>query len=462
MSGNQDGDGQRASDSHNRPIAAGQGSSHSHSYLYDADGALVELHGTPFTAPTALRRAVVAALMLIAALTVAGMVALWPNAAAVEDLIQRASGLTGESQTVRGEVLSTSAACAATGGQAGGVQAASGEVEGRVPCVAVRIGLLDGLDTGQLVTIEVTGAQATSGLRAGDTVQLTASAPIDAQAPESASAQQRGALQLSYALAGPERTVPLVILALLFAAVVITVGRLRGFLALAALGVSGAVLLVFVLPALLAGGPGLAIGMVGSTAIMFVTLFFVHGWNLRTASALIGTLFGILMVSGISLVAVASTRLTGLGDEAAGLLSGFAPTLDLRGILTCSILIAGLGVLNDITIAQASSVWELRAAAPQLSRRDIYARAMRIGRDHIASTVYTVVFAYAGAALSVLLLVYAAGAPVFELLSREDFAIEIVRTLCGSVGLVLAVPVTTAVAAWLVPAQLGSHTSATR
>ena len=394
-------------------------------------------HSTLPAVPTSrtVARATLLTLLAVAVLTVLGMVWLWPSQAAVGQMVDRAQALTGVTESVRGEVLGVSDPCAE-----------ATAADGPTQCVEASIGLLSGPDAGRLVTVALTGGLDTAVVSRGDQVQLAASERVFAEGAEPA----RGEMTMSYTFAGVDRTLPLVVLALLFAGVVIAVGRRRGLFALLALGVSGAVLGFFVLPALVSGGPGLLIGMVGSTAIMFVTLFFVHGWNLRTAAALIGTLFGILMVSAISLIAVASTRLSGVGDEASGFLTGLAAGLDLRGLLTCSILIAGLGVLNDITIAQASSVWELRAAAPHLPRREIYARAMRIGRDHIASTVYTVVFAYVGAALSVLILLYLAEAPVLALFTREDIAIEVVRTLCGSIGLVLAVPVTTAAAAWLV------------
>jgi len=127
------------------------------------------------------------------------------------------------------------------------------------------------------------------------------------------------------------------------------------------------------------------------------------------------------------------------------------PQVDFQGLLTCAIIIAGLGVLNDVTITQSSSVWELRAVAPELSRRQLFSRAMRIGRDHIASTIYTIVFAYVGASLSVVLLLYVYDQPMVSLLSLEDIATEVVRTLCSGIGLVLAVPLTTAIAVALLP-----------
>ncbi len=121
--------------------------------------------------------------------------------------------------------------------------------------------------------------------------------------------------------------------------------------------------------------------------------------------------------------------------------------LGFPGLLTCGLIVAGLGVLNDVTITQASAVWELRSAAPDLPRRRIFTSAMRIGRDHIASTIYTLVFAYAGASIIVLLLLDIYNRPALDLISNEAIAEEIVRTLASSIGLVLAVPITTAIAA---------------
>ena len=118
----------------------------------------------------------------------------------------------------------------------------------------------------------------------------------------------------------------------------------------------------------------------------------------------------------------------------------------LRGLFLCGVVLAGLGVLNDVTITQASAVWELRSSAPEASRRVLFSRAMRTGRDHIASTVYTIAFAYAGAALPVLLLVQVYRLSLVQTLTSGQFAEEIVRTLVGSIGLVLAIPLTTAIA----------------
>ena len=144
-----------------------------------------------------------------------------------------------------------------------------------------------------------------------------------------------------------------------------------------------------------------------------------------------------------------AARLSGLSTDENIALAGQTEGLSFTALLTCSLVIAGLGVLNDTTITQSSAVWELRAAGPHLSRWELFSSGMRIGRDHIASTIYTIVFAYAGAALSTLVLLALYEQPLGLLLSTEQFAEEIVRTLGSGIGLVLSVPLTTAVAASL-------------
>lgn len=365
------------------------------------------------------RRLTLGLLALVALCTALGIAALWPDYAKVAEISAATDATVEGAAYAQGEILGLRE-CA----------------EPSDDCLRASVGIRSGEDAGRVVSVELRGSQTRAGLQAGDRLELAAYPGTG-----------------GYVAIGVQRHWPLLAVALVFVAVVIAVGRLRGLLALPALGISAFVLLAFALPALVGGGPGLLIGMVASSAILFVTLFFVHGFSMRTAAALLGTLCGILIISGISALSVRLTRLSGVGDEATGLLAGTVGGIDFRGLLACSVLIAGLGILNDVTITQASSVWELRAAAPAMTRREVYARAMRIGRDHIASTVYTVFFAYVGAAIGTLILISLYDRPLLSLLSGESIAIEIVRTLCGSIGLVLAVPITTWVASRLVPAE---------
>jgi uncharacterized membrane protein len=218
-------------------------------------------------------------------------------------------------------------------------------------------------------------------------------------------------------------------------------------MALVGLVVGGAVIVSWMLPALLQGESGVWVALVGASAIMFVVLYTTHGFSLRTSVALLGTFVGIAISAVAGVVAIHFTQLTGIADETAATVSSFVPSLKLADVLTCGLILAGLGVLNDVTVTQASAVWELREAGPQLSRLRIFVGAMRIGRDHIASVIYTLVFAYGGASLVTLVLLRIYSQPVGDLVSTESIAEEIVRTLAALIGLVLAVPVTTAIAA---------------
>jgi uncharacterized membrane protein len=207
----------------------------------------------------------------------------------------------------------------------------------------------------------------------------------------------------------------------------------------------------FMLPAFLAGENPLPVAIVGSTGIMLVVLYLAHGISIRTTSALFGTLAGLAITAGLGLAASGWTNLTGIGSEDDQVLAAVAPLVDLSGVVAAAMVVAGLGVLNDVTVTQASAVWELRAAKPTADALEIFASAMRIGRDHIASSVYTLVFAYAGSAMTILLLIVAYQQGLAQMATTEQIGQEVVRTLVGAIGLVLAVPITTAFAVFLAP-----------
>lgn len=250
----------------------------------------------------------------------------------------------------------------------------------------------------------------------------------------------------SYLFVDLERGPPLAVLAVVFAVLVVAVARWRGLAALVGLAFSLVVVGTFTLPALVAGRPAAAVGLVTSSLIMFVVLYLAHGFSLRTSTALVGTLVGLGVTCAIAVWATGAAHLTGLSDEYALDLRTLAPELRMREVLLCGMVLAGLGVLNDVTITQASAVWELHAGDRSASRRALFARGMRIGRDHIASTVYTIVFAYVGATLPLVLLVAMSDRTLLGALSSGELAEEVARTLVGSIGLVLAIPLTTMVA----------------
>ena len=241
----------------------------------------------------------------------------------------------------------------------------------------------------------------------------------------------------------------LAIMGLLYVIIVVAVAGKRGFLALLGLAASTLVIVFFILPSLMAGKPPM-VTLVGVGAIMFLSVYLAHGITIRTTTALLGTLLGLIVTVLLAYAGTRAAGLSGASDEDALILGTQLPALGLPSLFICGIVVAGLGALNDVTITQASAVWELDEADPQMPRRKLFSRAMRIGRDHIASTVYTLAFAYVGTALPTLILAMLSQRPFLELLTVSQIAEEIVRTLVASIGLVLAIPATTAVGTFLV------------
>jgi uncharacterized membrane protein len=211
------------------------------------------------------------------------------------------------------------------------------------------------------------------------------------------------------------------------------------------------VLVQWVLPAVLAGRSPLAVAVVGSAAIAFLALYLAHGFTTMTTVALLGTLASLALTAALASVFVELASLTGFASEEAVVVQIGAADLDLRGIILGGVVIGALGAIDDMTVTQASAVWELRAADPRMSRSTLIRAGTRIGRDHVASTVNTLALAYAGASLPVLLLLVLSNQPVGTVLSGEVIATEVVRTLVGSIGLVAAVPITTWLAAAAAP-----------
>jgi len=230
---------------------------------------------------------------------------------------------------------------------------------------------------------------------------------------------------------------------------VVVLGRWRGLRALLGLAISVLVLVVFVLPAILEGQSPLLVAVVGSAAIMLVALYLAHGLSLMTTTAVLGTLASLGLTALLARLFVSAAQLTGFSTEEASILQLSAEQVNIQGLILGGIVIGSLGVLDDVTVTQASAVAELRLANPRYGFIDLYRSALRIGRDHIASTVNTLVLAYAGASLPLLILFRQASRNVSDVLTGEVVAVEIVRTLVGSIGLVASVPITTALAAWV-------------
>lgn len=232
--------------------------------------------------------------------------------------------------------------------------------------------------------------------------------------------------------------------------------------ALIGMAISLAVIAGYILPSILRGQDPVVTSVLGSFVLLTLTYYLIHGWTLKAHAAVVATFFALILTAVLALVSVEAARLTGLGSEEAMFLTQFSGVrLSMRGLLLASILIGALGVLDDLTINQVSAVFEIRRADPGLVGRGLFRRAMVIGQDHIAATVNTLLLAYVGASLPLLLLFGMFGEPVGIALNRAMIAEEVVRTLVGSIGLILAVPIATGLATWVsgrrasLPAWLG-------
>lgn len=389
---------------------------------------------TPRTTVNAVLGGIVGVLI---AVVVASMVVLWPHPGDRLGVPSDAGEIAGGSASAATEFV-------------------TGTVTGvyEEPCVAspspddVCVTLAVKLPVGERVTVTLDQLRTeTVRVSTGDRVKLA-----------SFEANVAGVTQTQYSYVDQPRGGKMVVIALLFVAIVIAVGRLRGGLALVGVGAAVVLLGTFLLPSILAGHPPVLVAVVGALGIMIVVLYLAHGISHRTTAALFGSVFGIVFTAFAGFLATRWLGFTGIaGEEDAGLLLA-APGLNMSDVLTATMVIAGLGVLNDITVAQASGVWEMRGLNPSLSKRRIYVAAMRMGRDHIASSIYTLVFAYAGAMFVVLLLLFTTPQDLGQLVTSERISQEVIRTLIGAAGLVLSMPVTTALAVLFAPAAVGSDT----
>ena len=250
-----------------------------------------------------------------------------------------------------------------------------------------------------------------------------------------------------YFYADKERRRPLLWLAGLFAIVVVALGRLRGALALASMALTLVVLIAFVAPSVLDGNDPVLVAVVASSAIAFTSLYLTHGFSPTTTVALAGTLGALGLTLGIAAVFFAAADFTGLATEEGLTLPLVADNVNLSSLLLGGAVIGALGALDDVTVTQVATVAELHRRRPDLRVTELITSGIRVGREHIASTVNTLLLAYAGASMPLLMLFAVSTQPLDVVANSELIAVEIVRTLCGSIGLVAAVPLTTALAA---------------
>ncbi len=273
-----------------------------------------------------------------------------------------------------------------------------------------------------------------------------------------------------------ERRIPIVALMIFFILVVLAMARARGGLAILAMASTVIVIIGFIGPSILNGNNPLLVTIVGASLIAFTSLYFTHGFTPTTTVALAGTMMSLIITLGISLVFFDWAGFTGFGNEAGVTLGQLIPGIDLSSILLAGAVLGALGALDDITITQVATISELHEQNPKMSIKALFTSGIKIGREHIASTVNTLLLAYAGASLPIVILssarlnddnldrpsgtlsedlgpvsnLYRFFEEQINIANTEEIAVEVIRTLCGSIGLVAAVPATTALAAILV------------
>ncbi|MEV5781665.1 YibE/F family protein [Streptomyces sp. NPDC048448] len=411
-------------------ILPAAGHSHSHS------------HGPAAPVSKHLRKVIAAVLIPFAAAVVVGLVVLWPGGAPSHERtgvgFDRQSQQATVTQVVQVDCKAVNASGDTPTGDTSTAEGSSAQRRATGECKKATIRVDTGKDKGRTFT-EIVQPDQSRQLHQGEKVVVAyePSAPKD----------------LQYSVTDVNRKFPMALLAGIFALAVVVVGRMRGLMALIALAVSFLILTFFILPAILEGANPLVVAVVGASAIMLIALYMCHGLSARTSVAVLGTLLSLILIGVLGSVFIGWAALTGNTDDNTGLIHGLYPSIDMSGLLLAGVIIGSLGVLDDVTVTQTSAVWELHEANPTMGRRGLYRAGIRIGRDHIASVVNTLVLAYAGAALPLLLLFSIAQSSVGAVANSELVAEEIVRTLVGSIGLVASVPVTTALAALVVSAD---------
>ncbi len=312
-------------------------------------------------------------------------------------------------------------------------------------CTLVDVAITRGDLFGQTFTVAALPDGGT--IRIGETVEVSFDDGGDAIGVVAAS------LDTQYQFADFARSRVLLIAFVVFAAAVIALGRWRGVAALAGLGATLIIVVVWLLPAILDGRNPALVALVGGSAVAFVALYMSHGISLMTTVALLGTLAALVLTTVLSALTVAAANLTGFATEESTLLTLFEG-IDVRGLVLAGMVLGAAGALDDVTVTQSSAVWQLRSARPDVGFGPLWRAGLRIGQHHIGSTVNTLLLAYLGASLPLAVLFVLAEQSLGTVVNSEVVAIEVIRTLVGSIGLVAAVPFTT----WLA-ARIAASTS---
>ncbi|MQY30980.1 hypothetical protein NRB56_65860 [Nocardia sp. RB56] len=393
-------------------------------------------HSGPLEIGTTAKRVVIGLLTGIGVLVLIGAVWMWPSHQHVDIPLPMQNGVGGAMQTESGTVVMQDI------GPCGSLS--NGKVFDDTPaaprpnsydCQRSTVSIDSGPHQGKKTLLEIAPGPGQPDLHAGDHIRL-----VRQNDPSGVPV---------YSFDDFSRGLPLTLILICFVVVIVVVARWRGLRAVLGLGIAFGVLVLFLLPALLDGKPAVPVALIAGAVILYAVLYLAHGVNLRTSSALLGTLSAMVLAAVLSWLTLKLTHVTGLSEEQNTNVATYLQHVSITGMLLAGFIIGSLGVLNDVTITQASAAFELATLDKAASRREVFAAAMRVGRDHIASTVYTLVLAYAGGALPLLLLFSVAGRSITDVLTGDAVAIEIARSAVGGICLALSVPLTTVIAVML-------------
>jgi uncharacterized membrane protein len=310
----------------------------------------------------------------------------------------------------------------------------------RSSCQSVTVKLSSGPRKGETTTFEITPIPGLGDLEAGDRIRVIKNPPP----PENASVRLP-----PYSFSDFDRRLPMLGLGIMFVALLLATGRFHGFRALIGLAASILIVLKFVIPAILMGHSASGVALAGALAVMLVTIPLSYGLGAKAIAAWLGTATSLFLAVLLAYLFTDLAHLTGAASEEATLLTATESEISLQGLLLAGMVIGALGVLVDLTVSQASTVIALRRANPSLGFGELFKGAVDVGHDHIAATVNTLVFAYAGASLPVLLIFSIGGTTFTDAVNSEAVAEEIVAALVGSIGLIASMPITTGLAALL-------------
>lgn len=299
-------------------------------------------------------------------------------------------------------------------------------------CGLAQVEMAEGPDEGREIEAPLPNGSGAPEVSEGDQVTLILSSTPDGDA---------------YAIVDHQRSSGLWVLAAAFVLAIVAFGRWRGVTALAGLAVTFALLLLFIVPAILNGQSPILVAMVGSAAIMLAVLYLTHGFSLSTTVAVLGTLAALVLTAVLAAITVSALHLTGITDDTATSVET-AHQVNMQGLLLAGIVIGSLGVLDDVTVTQSATVSEIARANPGYRFRALYQAGSRVGRAHIASVINTIILAYAGSTLPLLILIVASADSLGGVVTDQVIAQEIVRSAVATIGLVAAVPMTTALAAF--------------